>query len=391
MEFNNRQDARIFGLLKSVVDNYGGQNTIALPVRKRRRTGRSSGSSYYSSGSRSGKSNATSLNVRFNDMGDRGGVTTSRYKRRRRRKLPYKKRRRIRRFKRAVRKVFKEHQSISTLQEFWNGQFTINANTADTFESTMAGNVQTIWGNASTWGLNLGEAAASADQENQFIAEEMAAYRPVINDVPVIRDFNDVRDFAKFWVQRKYLKLTIRNTSVDRDLIFDLYECVANKNIADSNYANPVIAWDTCVKAVAPFATELAAGRGEAYIKGTEPTDCPLFGRYWKIIQKQKVRIPPGGTVVNPYQTFKMSSGKYLYDGAKANSLWALKGKTKYFMMILDPEQSGSASRYGGTDPVCAVVAHRNTHYKPFNRVGQMQYGVYTPNWIRLTNNAPTL
>lgn len=145
MDFNNRGEAQVFRILKSVVDNYGGQNTIALPVRKRRRNGRSSGSSMYtSSGSRSGRSNAYSMNVRFNDMGERGGVTTSRYKRKRRRRMPYKKRRRIRKFKKAVRKVFNSHNAISTLQEFWNGQMTINADRADTFGSTMAGNVQTI-------------------------------------------------------------------------------------------------------------------------------------------------------------------------------------------------------------------------------------------------------
>jgi len=340
-----------------------------------------------------GYTNANDQNVRFNDMGDRGGVTTSRYKRRRRNKrLPYKKRRKIRRFKRAVRKILRTHQAISTYQEFWTAQLTINANTPDSFTSTQAGNVQTIWGNASTWGINIGEAAASGSQENQYIATELGAYTPVINQVAaVVPVDNDMRDFTKFWIQRKYLKITVRNTSTDRDLIFDLYECVANKNIADAEMANPVAAWERCQDTVDRYATEPTAGRGRAFIKGTEPTDCPLFGRYWKIIQKQKVRIPPGGSVVNPYQTFKMHGPKMLWDGAKANNLWAIKGVTKYFMMIIDPEQSGTASRYGGTDPVCAVIAHRNTHYKPYNKPGQLMAGVYTPNWIRANLTAPSV
>lgn len=338
-----------------------------------------------------GYTNSTAGNTRFNDMGDRGGVVSKTYRKRKRgKRLSRRKRRKIKRFKRAVRKVFKTKQAISCLQEFWPTQFTISATTVDTFGSTMGGNVQCVFGNAAPWGINLGENCASGLTENQYIATEIGAYRARINSVDVVQFDNDMRDYTNYWVQRKYLKLTIRNTNTEKDLIFDLYECVAAQNIADQNYANPVVAWGTIQNVLQPLATD-TANPGEPFIKGTEPTDCPTFGRYWKIIKKEAVRIPAASNVVNPYQTFQMWSPKFFYRGAKFNNMWAVKGITKYYMIILDPEQSATASRYGGTDPVCAIIAHRNTHYKPVNALNQLNAAINTPNWIKLNLTTPSL
>lgn len=338
-----------------------------------------------------GYTNAKGSDVRFNDMGDRGGVVTKSYRKRKRTRMPKTKRKKLRKFRKAVRRVFNKKMQISALQEFWPSQFTIAANSTDTFSSTLAGNVQLILGNAAPWGINLGEVNAGGLTENSYIATEMGSYRARINSVDVAMLENELRDNAEFWIQRKYLKLTIRNTNVDKDLIFDLYECVAAMDISEAAYANPVQTWQTVQETAQILSTNSGAGVGEAFIKGTEPTDCPNFGRYWKILKKEVVRIPAQANVVNPYQTFTMHSPRFLYKGKRFADKYAVKGITKYFMMIIDPEQSATASRYSGTENVGSVIAHRNTHYKPSNRVGQLIAPVFTPNWIRQNLTTPSL
>lgn len=387
----NSGELATFNLLKDVMDVVNSRRpSTSSSMLKRRRSTRSSRSSMSYSGSSSGIGGGVGSmkNVRFNDMGDRGGVTTTRYKRRKIKKIPLKKRRKIKRFRKAVRKVFNKPKPINTLNEFWTSNFLINADTPDTNTSLMSGNRQTIWGNSSAWGINAGEQAASGNNDLSYIAQQLNNYDTFINGVRVNPTTNQERDLNIFYVKRKYLKLAIRNTSTSKDLIFDLYECVAKQNIADPNYANPTIAWKTTRDELNAFSTGNSA---QPWMKGVEPTDCPQFGRYWKILRKESVRIPFAANNINSYQTFKMHSKPFLYKGDQFNTNWAVKGKTKYFMLILDPEQTASVSRYSGVENIASVMGHRNTHYKTAANIGGINPENTVPNWITLDITTPTV
>lgn len=317
-------------------------------------------------------------NTRFNNMGERGSVTTVRYKRRKRKKLSRKKRRYLRTFKRRVQRIVRGRMPISTLNE-WTTVYTIDASTTATSAFALKDGYQLCLGNASSWGLNLGGAAATGGQESSFITTEMGDIKYATGATSVL---TGSRDYRKHFVNRRYSKLTIQNLSTSKDLIFDLYEIVARHDIADSSNANPMATWDTVESA----ASNLNTGTASFFnFKGVEPTDCPNFGKHWKILKKQKVRIPlDPNTPANAYQTFKMSAPPMTFDISKAEQKWAFAGKTKYWLMIIDPERG--STRYSTTEPVCAIYIHRNTHYRPL-------IGSGTPNipeqWQRLQITAP--
>jgi len=340
--------------------------------------------SYASHASRSTNTDA----VQYNDMGDRGGVTRVAGRRRSKRRMPFKKRRRLKRFKRAVRKAVYPKAPLCCLQEFWPTEATWNASTVDTFGSQLNANRQLILGNADPWGINIGENNAAGGNESNLINKEMGDYRIRISgtDITASSD-NMLRDNNAHYVKRRYLKLTVRNRSTDKDLSFSLYECVAATDIADATYANPVIALLTLNNAFNEFQT--ATDAGELYARGTEPTDCPGFGKYWKILTKYKVRIPFATNINNATQTFKMHSKPYMRYGQRFNGKWAVKGLTKYFMMIVEPEQG--PLKYTDTDTCIGVFGHRNTHYRPMQVGTSMHAHNAVANWFRHFLSTPTL
>jgi len=319
--------------------------------------------------------------VRFRDMGERGSVNTTKYGRKRR-KMSKRKRKAIKRFRKNVRKAVRAKVPISCLNETW-GAVGWDASDADLFGSTLQGGVQFVLGNASSWGLNLGEVAAAGGQESSYINSEMSDYRPRVNGVDITPLASESRWTNSHYVKKRYSKLTIQNLSGTKDLIFDLYECVAAQDIANDLYANPAITWRTLRNNWEEHVTGTA---GEAYIKGVEPTDCPQFGHYWKILKKSKVRIPFAANAANAYQTFKMWGKPYNHKGTRFNGKWAVRGITKYWMIIIDPEQG--STRYAGVDVVMNAYCHRNTHYYPNN--GEGLHAANLPQWIRLAITAPT-
>jgi len=326
-------------------------------------------------------SNTTS--VRFRDMGDRGSVSTTKYKTRKRRKMSARKRKAIKTFKRRVRQVINAKQPMSCLQETWSPALSWRADTLDNWGQTLAGGFQSVIGNASTWGLNMGEAAASGGQESSYIQGEAKDYNLRENGADVVITAEESRENGGHFVKRRYSKLTVQNTSPSKDLIFDLYECVAAQDISDPNYANPVITWTF----LTGINEDQSTGTwGIPVLKGSEPTDCPRFGKYWRVLKKHKCRIPWDAAPANAYQTFKMSSRPFYWDGNRFKDKWAVGGLTKYWMMIIDPEQG--STRYAGIDLVCSVYGHRNTHFRwdENNTLG----GKPKAEWLRLVNTGPS-
>lgn len=322
--------------------------------------------------------------VRFRDMGDRGSANVSKYGRGKRRRFSGKRRRKFRRFRRAVRRAVRVKRPIATLQEIWAGAAAFNAGSNPwTNGQTLDNGFQLVLGNASSWGLNLGELSAAGGHESSYINTELAKYRVRYDGTDLSMATDQAREQLCHYVKRRYLKLTIRNDNTTKDLSFDLYECVAARDISDSDYANPAITWNTLMLYAA---TSSGAISGSQTIRGSEPTDCPNFGKYWKILKKTKVRIPNNGIANNAYQTFKMYGKPHLWQGQTAQDKWAIKGITKYFMLIFEPEQIGN--RYGVSESVVSIYGHRNSHYYPANNLNLTAPA--PPTWMRQNITAPS-
>jgi len=338
-------------------------------------------------GRETGTATQTNADVRFNDMGERGNATAVRY--RRRRKLPYKKRRRLRRFRKKVLRAIKPKQAMNCFQYVWSAPSTWNADTDDFIGQELAAGNQIVLGAHPKWGINIGDATLTGFAYVSavgVIAQEMQKYQPRISGTDIAIDTNQARDNNVYYVQRAYAKLTIQNPNTAKDLIFDLYECVAAQDIAAESFATPALAWSSMQQTVDDYAT---GTKGEIFTKGTEPTDCPNFGKYWKILKKTKVRIPAASDPVNAYQTFKMYSPRFIYRGQRFNLKFAIKGITKYFMIIIDPEQG--PTRYVVGNTVARIYKHTNYHYKPMVGQGGLNNINAAPNWVINNVTAPAI
>jgi len=329
---------------------------------------------------------STDSAVRFVNMGERGNAISKTYGRgRRRRPRSLKLRRKVKRFRKSVLKVVRPKIPPSLLTETTSTPFSITGDTQGV-ASTLAlkdSGVQIVLGNATMWGINLGDLFLGGGSESSYINTELGDYRPRINGVDI-----DVTGYKrmianKHVVSRRYSKLSIRNDSDTMDLIFDLYECVAAQDISDLSFSTPARALMSCQQLYSQVST---GTQPVPQTKGLEPTDYANFGRFWKILKKHSVRIPAGGTEQNnnSYQTFKMHGKPHIYDGERSSIKYCIKGRTKFWMMIIDPEKM--ATRYQTLWKVASVYFHRNTHWKPL--MGS-HANVYV-NQLELINATPT-
>lgn len=310
--------------------------------------------------------------TRFVNMGDRGSATKVKYGRNKKKmtKEQRAKRKSGKKFKRKVRRALMKKSPISFLTESTTGSMSITGDTGGINGGDLKTNSQLIIGHDQAFGINMGDGWTQAGAgpgntvESAFINRELGDYNVRINGIDVPMSTSDRVETFNHYVKRRYNKLTIRNDSDTRDLIFDLYECLAACDIADAPFASPASAWK---QIQAQYSSTSTGTAPVPYLKGVEPTDFPRFGKYWKVIAKHKVRIPCDGTEqgVNAYQTFKMSGNKYMHRGIRNNSLFAVKGQTKFWMMVIDPEKFGI--RYDTLFKTASIWFHRNTHFYPLN------------------------
>lgn len=335
----------------------------------------------------------------FLNFGDRGTQNVvQRSRKRRRMTKPMKKRyRKARAFKTKVRKVMRQKQAISCLNEQWSGSFDVNSVTPGTF-GTPLGNLnrfsQLIIGNNRSFGINVG-GRDNQESENNWIVREQADYLVTIQDTPGVINPKIARRQAsstfQISISAKKFVLTLENTNDVKDVIFNIYECVAAQDITDETLSTPVRTWQTLQLASEILSTD-AQLRGTD--KGDEPTDTALFGKYWKILKKTKVRLPPasaeqGSAVVYNYQTFAMYASKMIWR-SRYNELYAVKGKTKYFMIVFDPDLT--PRRYNSTaepaEQVCRMQGFRSTHYRPM--LSAFQAPISTANGLHKFIPVPT-
>lgn len=145
-------------------------------------------------------------------------------------------------------------------------------------------------------------------------------------------------------------------------LVYDVYECVAARDLgtADANYNYPTRCWIQCLlDAYVP--TDVTTNnpvRPVVQTAGQTPYDVPSFGRYWKILKKTRVLLPPGNTSEQ-----MIMGNKFTMSGDRFNNNFAIKGLTKG-VIIVGGVGDNSAAPASATPETTSVVTNKTWHFK---------------------------
>lgn len=157
---------------------------------------------------------------------------------------------------------------------------------------------------------------------------------------------NTTQDQNKTHNLRAYVKTTVLGSFVPtfsasvfpNGIKFDVYECVAQKDISDSNYQDPYTAWATVLGSLNTWQGSSLPGTNR---KGLTPFECTGFLEWWKILNVTRHYIGSTDTVQFKY------SQKGVVDKDRHNGLYAIKGKTKSVMFIFHPIYNGETANGG--------------------------------------------
>lgn len=179
----------------------------------------------------------------------------------------------------------------------------------------------------------------------------------------------EVTEGAKSIIRSNSFKLRFISSKMEISLtnrltipqVYDIYECVAARDLGqnDALWNTPLNAWKQCLLDVytPTDATPIVPQRPVVQTTGQTPYDCPSFGRYWKILKKTRVLLPPGNTT----ETMIMGN-KFRLDGEKFIGNFAVKGITKGAIIIGgigDNSQGPTVAQTTG-----AVVTQKTWHFK---------------------------
>lgn len=134
----------------------------------------------------------------------------------------------------------------------------------------------------------------------------------------------------------------------------DVYQFVAAIDIGDSAMRDPITAWNS----LAASLTIASAGTlATSEFTGITPLDTPAFGRYWKLLNKQRVFLQPGSQVLLDMKKLP----KFTYNAEEISNKYALKGKTMYWLIIGGVGNTVDVQNAG---IVFTSVNNRIQHYK---------------------------
>lgn len=323
----------------------------------------------------------------FLNFGDRGTQNTV-YRKRKRRKITRRgrmRRKRVIRFKKKVRKVLREKQGLRTYLEKTDVGYPIDSNDAGVGGGlSFNTGEQVVWGSSYGLLLNPGGAWGITGCTGWYLAAENNDYNPIIQGTITTIPTGALNTrVSSAFITRNHLTITIVNANSDfqRDLVFDLYECTANMNITESAFATPANAFFQCGQDVTTYTT--ATGYNN-YTLGAKPTDFARFGKYWTINKVQKCRIPyaeaggGGATLTQNYQMYTMYGRKHAFNTVKHNDFYAIKGITRAFMIVFDPDVY--RPRYDINEHMAVLYMERKTKWVNYNNGFQASNTLNLPN-----------
>jgi len=132
-------------------------------------------------------------------------------------------------------------------------------------------------------------------------------------------------DFRTMTILSSEIDLSLTNPS-NIAMVYDVYWCVATNSFSDANYATPRAAMNTIL-----FNQNTLSSAVNQYdtLNGVQPKDCVGFGKWWKVLTKERVYLSGGST-----SEFTFKGGAYTYNSNKFEDMVAVKGMTKCLLVI---------------------------------------------------------
>lgn len=110
-------------------------------------------------------------------------------------------------------------------------------------------------------------------------------------------------------------------------LNFDIYQFVAAIDIEQLNYSTPAAAWTQCL--LDTYEARAATRPGQTF-NGSTPLDVPGFGKYWRLLKKDRVSLGGG----QQCETLMTGLHRRKINAIQVLSKYALKGVTQNFMIV---------------------------------------------------------
>lgn len=260
-----------------------------------------------------------------------GDNVTSLYRRKRKRRKTrkdYVRIRKAKRFKKKVVRVIKNRQPMNLYFEN-----TLGINTVGTSTLVNPEQIQVVQSDAKKMMVGYGTAIDSNNDVNrihEMIKNFDWGISGVFKNDPKNNDIN-------FYVKCRLTMTLFRESGVQWDSVlpvdYDVYECTAAKDIANTAYDDPASAMSFCLTQSPNYATSVNVNQ-----KGVSPFDVPSFGEWWTINKVTRVRLSD-----NQKAVFTLKSN-FIYDYERFTTKGAIKGKTRAFMVIADPTESQQGS-----------------------------------------------
>lgn len=152
--------------------------------------------------------------------------------------------------------------------------------------------------------------------------------------------------------QSKSLNVTNPSTIA---MVYDVYQFVAAQDIADASYSTPNLAWTGTLSL--NLGLRSSGTKVNAAINGQTPLDSAAFGKYWKLLKKDRIYLQPGAT-----STMMMSGlHKRTVSDGQMTGKYAIKGLTQYFMVV-----GGIGDNTGlvNTNNVMRITTTNTWHWK---------------------------
>lgn len=137
-----------------------------------------------------------------------------------------------------------------------------------------------------------------------------------------------IADAQNFKIHLGHQRFHLNVTNVSTfPLTYDIYQFVAAQDISDANYASPATAWTYLLTNVSETR---ATFKPFPESNGQTPLDVPEFGRYWRLLKKDRVLLGGAGT------TDVVMTGLHprVVERSRLQGTYAVKGLTQAFLVV---------------------------------------------------------
>lgn len=286
--------------------------------------------------------------------------TKTMYKKRKRRHIPKRRYRKIRRFKRAVRKIVHGNQPTNCYLQKMDGEGIVGLPSIATADIKIDLYRKQRWiGNSSQWGCWVPDGAAGNNDVAVTVYHQNYYNTVYAGGIRALNTEREVYKGAKITSFNHILSIYYYEPA-PQTLTIDLYQFVAVQDITDANLGNPVAA-------MTYLGLNYETNGGSAISlnrQGITPWDFPGLAKYWKVVRKQRFILPKTpNDPLNSMRQFDMGNRKGWYNQAKFQGKQAVKGKTMYWALCINPipnEEFGATSNL----PLFKFNLQKMIHFK---------------------------